>query len=260
MKIILIFSSILTSLNSFSQLSRIPNGKFDVFANLKYDTIPCLIKFESFEISNEVSVKEYNSFLESIKQDSTNTYYLSQIPDSSILPPSLYPIYFSEIKNENEPIIGVSWAQAMEYCKWKTINDTLKGGLIYLYRLPKLSEWLYARSYENSLNTLNHFDKNVSEWVLNSKDESRLNSSPEQFDYWYFSHPDDPRSLKRKIVIGNSWSYTGKHLQDYIYDNYFENQGYTHVGFRFVRIKIPENMLIDYNPDNKILTNWKLKK
>ena len=62
-----------------------------------------------------VTNREYGSFLQFIKSDKSfsNEYVKSMFPDG-------WSLKKVNSENQNRAVEGVSWKQAMEYCKWKS--------------------------------------------------------------------------------------------------------------------------------------------
>jgi hypothetical protein len=104
----------------------------------------------------EVKVGEYSEYLNIIRIDSSHGFYLSQFPDSSIVhylneantyyKMPYYPGYFDYPGYRSFPVIGLSYEQAENFCKWKTrtyrsINEEQE---YLLYRLPSPEEWRAA--------------------------------------------------------------------------------------------------------------------
>ncbi len=202
-------------------------------------------EFESFEISNQISVGQYQLYLESIKFDSTNNFYLSQFPDSTILPEEKYTQYLSDSRFTNLPIMGISWENAMNFCIWKTRTEHIDDTIDYYYRIPLLDEWVSAKYYHNSnkakFRPLKGFeiDKKYSDWLLNSKDESMQEFSDKSMgvNYVYFARQTDPLAMKRKMIIGNSYHFEIPSVKEQMLLNFYQNEGYKHVGFRIIRIR-----------------------
>jgi len=94
----------------------------------------------------EVSIKEYNEYLKSLKKNNTKDIYNTALPDFSKAP---YRNYFTSKKYEDYPIVGVSLAQAKKFCIWKTNIENKKYKSkgkkpVHDYRIPLEAEWIYA--------------------------------------------------------------------------------------------------------------------
>ncbi|MFC6996194.1 formylglycine-generating enzyme family protein [Rufibacter roseus] len=120
---------------------------------------------DSFYVDEtEVANIHYLEYLYHINKDSSAEFYLSQLPDSTTWKVSLQPNddfmrhYFRYPGYRYFPVIGVSFEQAVNYCKWRSdmvnkllqdktskIGRALKGyDAVVEYRLPTKEEWEYA--------------------------------------------------------------------------------------------------------------------
>lgn len=229
------------------------------------DTIPGeSYAIQAFEISKQVTFREYKEYLSAIRKDSSDQYYQSQLPDSSIAKRADWEKYISgEIYNDY-PVLGVSWNNAMNYCRWKTLKDNKKD-ILFLYRLPHCSEWLAAKHYLETNALESDFSKNYSDWLLGARDESLFDlrsGSWRQFpyDYTYFHKTNDPIAMKRKLVIGDSYRYQAENQSDCFF-SYYATQGYRQVGFRMVKesaSREDDGEIVYSNIAFKILDHWKL--
>lgn len=212
---------------------------------------------KAFEISPQISYKDYKIYLNEIKKDSSLSYYESQLPDKRIGTAKIYNEYITSNKYDNYPVLGISWDNAMNYCKWKTIRDN-KDSIRFIYRLPHCSEWLAANQYLNTNKIKNDFNKNYADWLINTFDESNyyienFETNSFKYNYVYFHKPNDPKALKRKLVIGNSFLYQQEYPLAANF-SYYANVGYKQIAFRFVKEYINKDttasMLFEY---------WKIK-
>lgn len=224
-------------------LYEIPKGEGQVFRLIGDSSESNIVDFVEFEISNEISLNQYFDFVADQKQISLNVDF---------------PFMLLKDLQERDsfPAIAVSWHDAMEYCKWLTLKSQDMDSIRYIYRLPTLSEWLYVYGLQN-IQGLTNLDESVSEWTLNSKDEAFYNPTYKWEDYIYFAKQNDPRVLKRKIAIGNSWLFKTNDLSKYIAYDYYENNRYGHVGFRIVKINFNENST---SADKQLVEIWTKEK
>lgn len=210
------------------------------------------ITVNAFQISGLVTLKEYKTYLEAVKRDSSEAFYLSQLPDSSIGTTETRQIYLTNPLYEDYPVLGISWESAMNFCKWKTLKELPANGTPdYIYRLPNCSEWLSAYQYAND-NGLDHdFSKNYSDWLISTRgvkifeEETAGNDAPITYinpqksylwpyDEIYYHKPSDSPALTYKLVIGNSYWYRHSFLLYHSF-RYYAHVGYTHIGFRYVK-------------------------
>lgn len=223
------------------------------------------ITIEKFEISSLVTLKEYKVYLEDIKQDSGYTYYKTQLPDTNIGTKEIHAHYISTKKYEAYPVVGISWENALNYCKWKTIKEN-PGSIRYIYRLPKASEWIAALEYLKNQQIAHDLNHDYSDWLLVIRDESskefksfHSDNKTWHYDFVYLHKMKDPPALKRKIVIGNSFLYQGERILHHNY-SYYANQGYRQIGFRLVKDHRvdPASLEIADNMNIRILEYWNL--
>lgn len=238
-----LFSLLLFHCVSAQKLFEVKGGKYDIFNLIDKDEKSDSINIESFEISNEVTVGQYLGYLKATKSDFSN----KKFPYALVLDLKEYSL-----------IPGVSWKEAMDFCKWLTLQNQSKDSMNFIYRLPTLSEWLTAYSQKKSMNGLLGFDdKRLSEWTLNSKDEAHYLPTYKWEDYINISREKDPSVLKRKIVIGNSYLISLTSLHNYVTYDFYEDQSYSHIGFRVVKVYLNPNDEL-FSPNNQALKAWGL--
>lgn len=227
------------------------------------------IHVNGFSISSFITLKEYKDFLNDIKKDSSQAYYLSLLPDSSFTTKDLYEKYFNTTDYDTYPVVGVSWDNALNYCRWKTVKENPEGKINFVYRLPNFYEWVWAQDYLSAI-AESDFNKLYSDWVMDVKDESRFDTETREFSlfYYYFHEKSDPPALKRKLVLGNSFLYAFNSLQNFLIPSYYADHGYRQISFRIVKDESPEmlNRKMTYGPhdeeiyayDNPLLEYWNL--
>jgi formylglycine-generating enzyme required for sulfatase activity len=199
----------------------------------------------------EVSVKQYYEYLGSVKKDSSKQVYAAALPDMGKAP---FKDYFSDRKYSDFPVVGVSFQQAVSFCKWKTRveNQKLlsKGKFpVQGYRIPTEVEWVYAsfggknpdeiqllqtkeltKISANKPNGwgLYNMAGNVSEWTSTVFDPEEYLNSLQVF----------PKSGTENIVVrGNNYRNSG--VDDKIVLNGTNSNDY--VGFRYVRSYLGKN-------------------
>ncbi|MEQ9466477.1 MAG: SUMF1/EgtB/PvdO family nonheme iron enzyme [Ekhidna sp.] len=92
-----------------------------------------------------------------VKSDSSETFYNSILP-AQVVTENYRPDYFRHPAYRYHPVVGITYAQAREYCKWRTkmVNTKLsKENASYRvkYRLPSEHEWEIAARKLDSLDT-----------------------------------------------------------------------------------------------------------
>ena len=83
---------------------------------------------------------------------------------------------------------------------------------------------------------------NVAEWTSNAFDESAYSFMHDMNpDYQYEALPDDPASMKRKVVRGGSWKDIGYFLQNGTRTYEYQDSAKSYIGFRCVRAYLGTN-------------------
>ena len=211
----------------------IPAQKMDYLEKLGYEKEGDLLPVASFTVSNFITYGQYKEYLAEIRQDSSEVFYNSQLPDSNMCLPECYTQYTSSSAFDNDPVVGISWEAAMSFCKWKTIKENKPGRTDFIYRLPSCLEWMAAHEFSGKKPEMN---QHYADWLIHSKDESNFLSAENiSMPYTYFAKADDPPELKKKLMIGNSFLFQKEHLKDFFYYSYYAFEGYRHISFRMVK-------------------------
>lgn len=83
---------------------------------------------------------------------------------------------------------------------------------------------------------------NVAEWCANAYDESAYNFMHDlNPDYKYNARPDDPPSMKRKVIRGGSWKDIAYFMQNGTRSYEYQDSAKSYVGFRCVRSYLGNN-------------------
>jgi len=274
----LVFIVALVSFNycNSQQLYSIPKQTIDPFKILgptstefgyKNAKAPISMKLDmdAFEISSLVTFGEYKEYLAVIKKDSSAAFYLSQMPDTLMCTKGVYKAYTSGNDFDSDPVVGISWEAAMNYCRWKTMQNN-KGDINYIFRLPCESEWLDAYNYLNTKSEKNDLSQNYSDWLLNAHDEDWWDfSHGSNYNYIYLAGKKEPTVLKRKDFIGDSYLFKYENLADYEETFGYQDHGYRQVGFRVIKEPVDTTNRMDGKEnsqpsiDLQILKYWGLK-
>jgi len=113
-----------------------------------------VISVQAFYIKKtEVTDKEYREFLNDLKTRENKNEYKIALPDTNQwkkvpgIGTSMREFYFSHPAYDNYPVVNITRAGAMLYCKWLTekFNKKLKNiGYYGQVRLPLQDEWIIA--------------------------------------------------------------------------------------------------------------------
>lgn len=217
------------------------------------------IKVKKFELSeDQVSLKSYKIFLAAVKKDSGELVYQTLLPDTNIGPKDVRDEYFNSGKYDDYPVVGISWENALRYCKWMTLMNN-PDSLQVIYRLPNLYEYYSAYTYMQSSAINNSLNSLYADWLMDAMDESMMQLQEDiAISYYYFHLKSDPPVMKRKMVIGKSFLHAFNSLEDYLRLSFYGDQGYRHIGFRLVKDESKEMLetQISYGPHDNILHQY----
>ena len=146
-------------------------GTFEEDVLYTHDNVERTVTVQSFFLDQtEIANIHWLEYLHYIQRDSSETYYQSALPDTTVWEKELAfntPYVSNYLRYPGfryYPVVGVSWEQAVDYCRWRTeaVNkqrameyygeDYIDGDIppiesgIYLpeFRLPTEAEWEYA--------------------------------------------------------------------------------------------------------------------
>jgi formylglycine-generating enzyme required for sulfatase activity len=227
-------------------MAYIPAGSFVLKRTDGSTTKDFTVTIDPFWMNQtEVSVKEYLGYTESVKKDSSKLSYELALPNIDKAP---FNDYYSDKKYSDFPVVGISFLQTQNFCRWKTRfeNQKLKAKgkpPVLDYRIPTEVEWVYASTggknpsevpipkttglSKISVNKPNdwglyNMSGNVSEWTNTSFD-------PEK----YMSVLQNPPTSQVDKIIARGNNYKNSAVNDRLILNAADS--YDYVGFRYVR-------------------------
>jgi len=159
----------------------------------------------------------------------------------------------------NQPVINVSWEDAVDYCNWVSLQQglapayTKKNGMVRCdftangYRLPTQTEWEYAakdgknnQSYQysgsNDVSSVGWYKENTGKMPhpVGQKQPNELGLYDMSGNVWEWCWE---RDSTYRIIRGGSWLNEAVYLQTCFYYNYRSDSD-SNVGFRVVRTVI----------------------
>jgi len=231
---------------------------------------------KEFQISKFVTLGEYKDFLANYKRDTTFPFfYRSPLPDSTMTSVETYKKYMTDKSYESYPALGISFENAMEFCKWKTLKDNPKDSITFIYRLPLAIEWLAAYNYLKTNKIPNDFNQKYSDWLMdlqgyNPIDFNKVHTFYNLYHGDNFDEPEyyknaDPNDyfmwIDRIVVMGNSYLYQHDKLLNCFSYTHRKREGYRNVSFRYIKENVKDSPVIDEtNLAKLILRRWTIHK
>lgn len=238
-------------------LERLPEGPDTVIPEKLFTFRPKTVAVEAFSISKQINLKEYKRFLERLRQEAGEASYQRHLPDSSIGTPEQYRQYLTDPEFEKYPVIGVSWINAMDYCKWRTMEESVSDEYQFIYRLPTRIEWMAANSHLDG-NKKSDFNKDYSDLVVDDYYENA-------YSFLHDLNPDirygeaEYEGSRRKGYIGNSYFISFLHPTSFDDSWIDHSRGLPYLGFRYVRVPVMPHWRNNRNsPVYKIMRYWNL--
>lgn len=222
-------------------MHNIPEQTLKLYVLLGETTDTSSFLVPEFEISSFVTFAEYKKYLYAVRKDSSEAFYLSQLPDSALSTDVVvYTKYINSTEFDNDPVLGISWDNAMNYCKWKTMKDNPAGKTEFVYLLPSCSEWLAANDYLKTKKIKNDLNDKYSDWLINAFDEFVYTWGEDKHEFSYndeYSHrKSDSPVMKRKRIIGNSFLFRPEKLKTTQNMYHYSDKGCRYLAFRYIKI------------------------
>lgn len=216
----------------------VPEQDFDFFAATGVTRYDLKVHVNSFGISPQIALWEYQEFLDQVKKDSSEKFYRKLLPDTGMCLPEAYRLYFDSKDYELFPVVGVSWEAAMQYMRWLTMTKNKDGIYDTIYLLPSVNQWVAANRYFSSQESLKKLlDGDYADWTIAAFDESAydfMQSKALPMDYSFDAKDSDPPVLKRKRIAGNSFHRSNSVVYNQMQRYGYQDHGYSDVGFRYV--------------------------
>ena len=178
---------------------RIPRGEFLMGSDERADEQPVhSVTVDSFDLAiSEVTVRQFRAFVQATRyktdaEISGHSFACCWRPKLGIT--WQYPGF---LQNENEPVVTISWNDAVAYCRWLSEETDEK------YRLPGEAEWEYVCLAGNK-NDPNHPLDSMAWYSDNSEGRTHVVATKKGNDLGLFD------------MRGNAWEWT----QDVYHENY----------------------------------------
>lgn len=206
---------------------------------------PKHVQVNAFEISKQVTLKEYKVFLEAMRAEHGDDYYRSLLPDTTIGTAEQYNQYLTDPAFNDFPVVGVSWNNAMRYCAWLSLEENDGLAMAYYYRLPTRSEWLSACNFLSDKKG-NDFNKNYADWLMNAYFENAYSFVHDLNPDVRPPSDDMEANAKRKLYAGNSYHTFFQDPASFTNSYEYYTSGLPFLGFRRVKVEANETSFTDY--------------
>lgn len=214
-----------------------PSGSMHSFY-LERDTPHIKVDVAPFGISNhEVTNSEYLQFLSYLKKRDVSEYE-KMLPDTLVWRNRLgynepfVELYLRHDAYAQNPVVGVSYQQAVAYCKWLTEINSKQEKAKYpnaVFRLPTKFEWQYAAAGGMSLSPFSwggpYMQNKKGEWLANFrvinqgdigiKYEQRINQRGDEYRSRVYV-AEQSRSNFGSVITG----FITKPVDSYAVNNY----------------------------------------
>lgn len=217
------------------------------------------ISTQEFYISKtEISNYEYNAFVQDVKAREDKELYLKVAPDtkkweSVANNKPLVTYYHNRAVYGEYPAVNMSYAGALEYCKWLTekTNKELKGVKVE-FRLPTREEWVraaegklhqveYAWGGPNVTNAkgceLCQFNRSAEPRALYENTSYTCSTKsyfPNSIGLYNMNGNVAEMTTEKGIAVGGSWASTELEVTNHSFTNY--DSPSPMVGFRPVMV------------------------
>ena len=141
------------------------------------------------------------------------------------------------------PVCGVTWNDAMAFCKWLTTNERMMGRLPegYEYTLPTEAEWEYAcragstGEFSGKLDSMGWYTKNSSERTnpVGLKDPNAwglydMHGNVWEWcaDHWYATYNNAPLNGSQRGLANNEYKVDGSRMNEEGHTYRLHNSGY----------------------------------
>lgn len=243
---------------------QIPAQSFNYFAPPDPDiaraimTLPRTISVSvaDFSISKQISLSEYRQFVGS----QPSGIYDELRPDTSITHAEAYRAYWETDDYDEYPALGISWDNAMAYCQWRTLEEQRPGSYSYYYTLPTFNQWIGAFRQLDRKRKKHDFNKDYADWLRNSyvfeEYNFRYDLNP---DLYYQDNEIELFSRPNRLAVGASYHRQLADILNYKGLKMTKERGYPDVGFRIVKVILPQSEEERTEIDKYFVALWQLR-